>query len=232
MPIAPRPIKSSGAAPAMNIEKRATGKISEVPPLLDASLRVDKLTPKQKRFLAFLLSDKTRNPRLAALKAGYSEGFAQSQVWSLLKEPQIAGAINETDRKLFKKLEISHERILQEIAVMAFANIEDYLVREVDPNDPNKVTIRVDVSKTSIQSMAAVKELGLEANKQKISLYDKLGALERLGKFSGLFTDPAPNPSGTTQLTINMLDCIVDGSKSYSNIYSPTLPTDLKNSPE
>ena len=199
--------------------------------MLDSSYRVDKLTPKQKRFLAFLLADKNRNPRIAAVKAGYSEGFASSQVWSLLKEPQIAGAINEADRRLFKKLDITHERILQEIAVLAFANIDDFLTREPDPTDPTKVIVKVDVTKTSVQAMAAVKEIGLDASRQKISLYDKLGALERLGKFSGLFVDQAPNPNGTTNLTINMLDCIVDGSKSYSNIYSPTLPEQLKGAP-
>jgi phage terminase small subunit len=234
MPIAQRPIprkitNGSGTEVENNpkIQPRST-KPEEPIPQLDSNLKLDKLSWKQRRFLAFYLADPDRNPRKAALKAGYSAGFSQSQVWNLLKEPQIAGAINEIDRKSFKKLDITHERILQELAVMAFANIDDYLTREPDPNDPTKVIVKVDVSKTSVQSMSAVKEIGLEASKQRVALFDKLGALERLGKFSGLFSDPAPNPFGTTQITINLLDAIVDGSKSFSNIYSPALPDELK----
>lgn len=78
----------------------------------------DKLTDKQARFVKEYLID--LNATQAAIRAGYSEKTAQEQSSRLLSNVMVQKAVEKAQAKTSKKLEITHERVLNEIAEIAF----------------------------------------------------------------------------------------------------------------
>lgn len=97
-------------------------------------------------------------------------------------------------KKALDKYEISAERVLRELALCGFANLEDYTRLE----DDKRV---VDLSVTTRDQMAAVAEITEDTTggsgdgerkvvlRTKVKLYDKTKALELLGKHLKLYTD-------------------------------------------
>ncbi|MBA8838348.1 phage terminase small subunit [Ochrobactrum sp. RH2CCR150] len=79
------------------------------------------LTAKQERFVAEYLID--LNATQAAIRAGYSEKTAQQQRSRLLLNVLVQEAIAKGREKTAAKLEITKERIVDELAKIAFADI-------------------------------------------------------------------------------------------------------------
>lgn len=78
------------------------------------------LRPKQARFVAEYLID--LNATQAALRAGYSPRTARSIGYEHLTKPHISEAIHRAMARRSRRTEISAERVLQEIARLAYAD--------------------------------------------------------------------------------------------------------------
>jgi len=85
------------------------------------------LTELQQAFVSEYLID--MNITQAAIRAGYSAPGASVNGWALLRKPKIVQAIKEQIdarvkrlNKRFKELQISQDRILREIAIIAFSD--------------------------------------------------------------------------------------------------------------
>jgi phage terminase small subunit len=151
------------------------------------------LSLKHQKFVAEYLVDK--NATQAAIRAGYSERTARQQGARLLSKAVIADAIAEKAEKQVEKLEITAERILRELALIGFANMEDY-VRIGADGDP-----WLDFSTLTREQAAAITEMTVEDFKDgrgeaardvrrvKFKLADKRAALVDLGRHLALFTD-------------------------------------------
>lgn len=152
------------------------------------------MNEKQKRFVAEYLID--LNATKAAERAGYSEKTAGSQGHDLLKNPEIAAAIQKAMDKRTAKLEITAERVLNELAKLAFANMSDYI------QITDKGEAFVDFSKLTPEQAAAIQEIrvdesgggGGDGRRERVQrttfkLADKGLNLERLGRHLKLFTD-------------------------------------------
>ncbi len=87
------------------------------------ALEVAGLTPKQERFAAEYLVD--LNATAAAKRAGYSEKTAYSTGQRLLKNVEIQEAIQTRQGELARKLEVSQERVVGELAAIAFHEASD-----------------------------------------------------------------------------------------------------------
>ncbi len=83
------------------------------------------LTPKQARFVDEYLVD--LNATQAAIRAGYSENGAGQSAHKLLKNAEIAAAIQERRKELSALIEVTQEMIVEELAALAFANVIDYI---------------------------------------------------------------------------------------------------------
>lgn len=140
------------------------------------------LNPKQRLFVGHYL--KSLNATQAAISAGYSQKRAAEMGYQLLQKPTVAAAIQRAMDKRAAKLEISAERVLEEIAAVAFAHMGQYATwggenvrltesSEVDPRAVAEVSQRVN----------------RYGNNVGIKLHDKLGALEKLGKHLGMWKD-------------------------------------------
>lgn len=151
------------------------------------------LTDKQKRFVDEYMVD--LNATQAAIRSGYSAKTARSVGSENLTKPDIAAAIEKRQKKLADKYEVSHERIVAELARIGFANMQDYMRAGAD-GDPY-----LDFSGLTRDQAAALAEVTVEDFKDgrgedardvrrvKFKLHDKRAALVDLGKHLGMFKD-------------------------------------------
>lgn len=151
------------------------------------------LTRRQEIFAAEYCVDS--DGKRAAIKAGYSEKTAESQASQLLKNPKVSDVISKKTQKILNKLEISAEKVLQELALLGFSNMLNY----VTIGDDGQADI--DLSKLTREQAAAIQEISVDATggtgdgerrqvlRTKFKLSDKRGALELLGKHLKLFTE-------------------------------------------
>jgi phage terminase small subunit len=166
---------------------------------LSGGNQVGKLTPKQKRFVVEYLVD--LNATKAAERAGYSKKTANEQGSRLLANVSVSSAIATKQEKRLLELEITGERVLNELALLGFSNMLDYIC--VGENG----AARVDLSKLTRDQAAAMQEITVEEftertgededgkptfenmRRTKFKLTDKRGALVDLGRHLKLFTD-------------------------------------------
>jgi len=166
------------------------------------------LNDKQKRFVAEYLVD--QNATQAAIRAGYSEKTAKQIGARLLTNVDVAAAVAKGQQKVAAKLEITVERIAEELAKIGFSNMQDYM-RAGANGDPY-----LDFSAITRDQAAALSEVTVEDFKDgrgedardvrrvKFKLHDKRAALVDLGKHLGMFRTPgdAPdNPVHTADVT-------------------------------
>lgn len=151
------------------------------------------LTPKQQRFVEEYLVD--LNGTQAAIRAGYSEKTAGQQAWDHLKKPEIQRAVQAALNERAKATEITVERVLHELAAMAFSNMANYMT--VNPNGDAVL----DLSELTPDQAAAIQEITTEVymegrgedaepvKKTKLKLHPRQAALDSLGKYLALFVN-------------------------------------------
>lgn len=100
--------------------------------------------------------------------------------------------ITEARAKLVRKIEVTAEKVVQELALIGFANMADYISEDGSER-------MVDLSKLTRCQAAAIQELTVETytegrgddaeriKRTKFKLGDKKAALDSLGRHLGLF---------------------------------------------
>ncbi len=180
------------------------------------------LTPKQQRFCDEYLID--LNATQAAIRAGYSEKTAYRTGADNLRKPQIEEYIAKRQKELSRSTEITQERVIKELALIAFSNNADYahviekkMKAEVDgalvdvlDEDGKPVMYRTvepvlteELTEEQKRALAVIKKgrEGLE-----VKSCDKVKALELLGKHLGIFTDKIEaNVNDTTRSELSEL---------------------------
>lgn len=143
------------------------------------------LSPKQKRFCEEYMID--LNATQAAIRAGYSVKTAGQIGEQNLKKLDISRKIEQLQAERSRRTGITADRVLQELAKIAFVNPMDVIDTEtvsVKSTDPDDTAAIASVRQKTFPTMAG--KTGIE---REIKLYDKVKALELLGKHLGLFTD-------------------------------------------
>ena len=168
-----------------------------------------KLTPKQRRFVEEYLCD--LNATQAAIRAGYSEKTAQQMGTENLSKPVIAAAIESAMQKRSERVEITQDRVLEELSHIAFARID-----KVVKWDPDGVTL-LGSSYLDEHTLAAVSEVSetttQHGGSQRIKMHDKLGALTKLGEHLAMWKqrvaiggDPDGVPLRAEEMTEEQID--------------------------
>lgn len=119
------------------------------------------------------------------MKNAYQQGA------NLLRTPEVAALVEEFEKNIGKKIGIDKDRVLQELAKIAFSNIKDYLLQ-----DENGDTY-VDIKGLSRDTAAALSEVTVETaqglkvsnRKIKVKVADKISALLQIGKHLGMFKE-------------------------------------------
>lgn len=162
------------------------------------------LTDKEQRFCEEYLVD--LNATQAAIRAGYSEKTARSIGSENLSKPDIQEKISLLRQELSDKTGITAQRVLNELAKIAFSDLRKAFkadnalldVRQFDDDIAGAVaSVEVDALYEKIDG-----EKELVGQTQKIKLYDKVAALEKLGKHLGIFE----KDNRQKRLTINLPD--------------------------
>ena len=143
------------------------------------------MTKKQQRFVDEYLID--LNATQAAIRAGYSPDTAQQMGSENLSKPVIRNAIDKAIAERSRRTGINQDRVINEIAKVAFLNPADVI-------DLNEAAVRDDADRDDTACIASVKVKTIPTDEgviseREVKTYDKLRALELLGKHLGMFTD-------------------------------------------
>lgn len=143
-----------------------------------------KLTEKQKRFVEEYLID--LNATQACIRAGYKVDNARQQATENLSKPYIAEAIERAMAERSKRTGINQDRVIQELARIAFVKITDVVDADGE--------IRRDASDDDLACIESVKVKDSDnqfggSREREVKLAPKMKALELLGKHLGMWND-------------------------------------------
>ena len=163
-----------------------------------------KLTEKQKRFVEEYLID--LNATQAAIRAGYSPNTAKEVGCQNLTKLNIANAIDKALADRSKRTGINQDRVVQELARIAFVNAADVI-------NPEDASVLNSATKDDLACIQAIKVKSMDGDKgfsieREVKLADKLKALELLGKHLGMFKD---NVSVESTVSVVIVDDIENG---------------------
>jgi phage terminase small subunit len=150
-----------------------------------------KLTPKQERFCQYYTQHWTATR--AAKEAGYSEKTAGIQGYQMLQNPLIQSRIKELTDAALKDIGISRERVLTELARIAFLD-PAYAYDEIGQLIPIKEmpeNVRRAISKVKIfeQFSGRGEERELIGFIKEVEFAPKKSALDTLAKHLGLLPE-------------------------------------------
>lgn len=155
-----------------------------------------KLTAKQERFISEYLID--LNATQAAIRAGYSEKTATEQASRLLTNVKVQETISKAQNKTATKLEITKDRIVEELAKIAFADMRKAVKWGPTQNTKQMIdgtvvvssgVTLIDSSELDDDTAAAVSEIANTREGVKIKLHDKKTALVDLAKMLGFMVE-------------------------------------------
>lgn len=138
------------------------------------------ITQRQKRFVEEYLMD--LNAVQAAVRAGYSEKTARKNGYLLLKKPGVAEAVREAMAQRGERVQITQDMVLRELAAIGFAMVTDHT--NVSGDGQIRVVPTAELTEEQRRAIASIK---VSRYGVQVSNYDKVKALELLGKHLGLF---------------------------------------------
>lgn len=143
------------------------------------------MTSKQERFVEEYLVD--LNATQAAIRAGYSPATAGAIGAENLHKPQIRARIDTAMAELSKRTGVNQERVIRELAKVAFVNPTQVIDFEsAKLLDTATADDTAAIASVKVKTIPTAEGLGVE---REIRVADKLKALELLGKHFGMFTD-------------------------------------------
>lgn len=198
-----------------------------------------KLTPDtplslpMQRYVDEYLANPTGTYTSAALRAGYNPKSAANTAAQNNRDPRVRKQIEDgLKQQAGGKFGITRDRILQELCLVAFANLKDNI--SVSPE--GRITILPDTpTEVSIETNT---KTGHATQKIKtVKLADKVAALVQIGKHLGMFKDQL-EVSGKVSLvdlvTASFADEITDQSNiidSTATEINPTLEVNIEELP-
>jgi len=187
---------------------------------------------RQKRFADEYLVD--LNCEAAAIRAGYSPKYARGNAHKLVANSCISSYIQERKQDRIKRTEITQDRVINELALIAFSNAADYaavvekqavlntedgMTIPLYDSDGNPVMYRTvepvltdDLTEDQKKALSVIKK---GRDSFEVKPYDKVRALELLGKHLGMFTDKVEMSGQVNNpfegLSTEELKALVDG---------------------
>lgn len=161
-----------------------------------------KMTEKQKQFCHEYLID--LNATQAAIRAGYSEKNADKIGHELLGKTRVNELIQKLMAERSERTEITQDRVLKELAAIAFANATDFVQVTEKPlynsdgekmlDNSGKIIMIPDVEITETEKLRPEQKKAIASIKQgrngiEVKLNDKTKALELLGRHLGMWND-------------------------------------------
>lgn len=161
--------------------------------------RPSKLTQKQARFVEEYLVD--LNAAAAARRAGYTSRRSEAIGYEILTKHDVQAAISAAQRERSARTGVTADRVIQEIARIAFAD-----PRDIMEWGPSGVMAR-ESSELSDDQAAAVAEVHETKTKDgggsmRVKLHSKTDALDKLCRHLGLYDDKPKDDNQTVMVYI------------------------------
>lgn len=165
-----------------------------------------KLTAKQEKFCQEYLID--LNATQAAIRAGYSVDTAKSIGCENLTKPDIQLKISELRKELNDLNGNLAQQVIDELKKIGFSNIQDFVgaaneIKDISTLDREKAAVISGIKKSKTTFGDGD---GNEGEKETVEfkMWDKLNALEKLGKHLGIFE--ADNKQKKAIITVTVQD--------------------------
>lgn len=167
---------------------------------------MNELTPKIKRFCEEYITD--LNGTQAAIRAGYSVKTANEQAAQLLAKLSVQNYLSELKLALSNKNEGLAQQVIDELKKIGFANIQDYLsegneIKDLTKIERDKASAVESIKKTVTEFGGGSDSTGKKTSIQ-FKLYDKISALEKLGRHLGIFE--LDNQQKAPVINVNITD--------------------------
>jgi len=166
-----------------------------------------KLSPKQQLFADEYLID--LNATQAAIRAGYSPKTADVKGSQLLRIVKVRTYIEQKMAERSRRTGINQDRVLQELAKIAFIKATDL----IDPKDASVLENASDEDLAVIQSIKVKESWGEKGSsvEREIKLADKTRSLEMLGRHLGMFNDKLDVNAAQKVVIVDDIDDTNDG---------------------
>lgn len=149
----------------------------------------DGLTDKQRLFCYYYMQ--SFNAAQAAIKAGYSIGFARSHVYKMIANDSIKFFLNKLKQEQKEEFLISQERILNRHSQIAFSDMNDFINSDGTLKGYTDGTL---IKKITIKSSKTEMEGSYKENSTvSIELEDRKDSLKFLTKYLGLEKEESSN---------------------------------------
>lgn len=170
------------------------------------------LNERQKRFVDEYMIDP--NATQAAIRAGYSAKTAAETASRLLTNVKVSEEIERRRKALAVRSGVTPERVLQELAAIAFSDAGDFaqVTRVKLPGTDIwvKGVSLVETRKLNTAQRAAIAGIKQGRNGVEVKLLDKLGALRMIGDHLGMFKAEPPEKKKDTSLMEALLKAVSD----------------------
>lgn len=139
------------------------------------------------------------NQTKAAITAGYAERSARAKANLLMKQPYVIARLKEIREAARKKFDVTHEKILKELASIGFSDIGNFLEQN---NDVAGIkSLKKDLRKQVKKVKKTVTEFeGGSKTTVEIELHSKLVALDAIAKHVGFYNED--NKQKTTVIKV------------------------------
>ena len=171
------------------------------------------MTAKQQTFVAEYLID--LNATQAAIRAGYSKKTARQVGQQNLSKLVISEAIAKATAERFQKLEITAEKVLQELARLGFFDPRKLFNADGSPKPLHELDDDTAMAVAGFEVAEVFEGVGEQRKSvgvlKKLKLADKGQNLERLGRHLKLFTDRVEHTVDPGKQLQELLDALVGG---------------------
>lgn len=142
----------------------------------------------------------------AAIRAGYSPATARNAAaWINPKHPEKKKLRDLIDRRMAemsRRTGITAERVLRELAAIAFVNIDDVV-------DRKSGRFADDVERCDLAAVAGYTRKKGKTSENKVEFYDKTKALELIGRHLGMF-EAGNGAKAETERELTKLDKLLE----------------------
>ena len=184
------------------------------PPAADGS---EPLEGKMEMFCQYYVGEAKLNATQAATLAGYSQKTARSTGAENMTKPDIINRVAFLQRATMQKLEVTPERIMAEVAKIAFASLGNFIKVQADGTGyidlrdvtPDMFAALEQYEITELPPFKTVEngeEVVREVLKIKVKLNNKLDALEKLMRRHNLVKPIEVNHNHTGKIAYDLPD--------------------------
>lgn len=148
------------------------------------------LLPRERAFVAEYLKD--LNGRQAAIRAGFAPKSASVRACNMLKRPEIQEAIRAANEKRVRKAEVTAERVIQELARIAFGDVRALFTERGELKPPSDWEPEVSAAIASVEVVTKTTGRGENAEIEyvhKVKSWDKVQALGLLARHLGILQE-------------------------------------------